>query len=181
MKYCNKCGAELIGEVNFCRKCGNKMESKKNAKGKRSKENISNNEDSILAEKQCPQCNFSSLEKLKQGFFSSTQYYLCRECGYEGPLLLKTSYKITLTVITILVSFTILSMILGEGGTVGWLGIIAVIAFINDYKYRRIVSNYRAANNLPKYEDDEKNGLIKGVLYSVVVVIIVFALSSILE
>lgn len=180
MKYCSKCGTELLRAVKYCSKCGNEI--KFNIKvEKQLKDNKTNDNDTISLENNCPQCDTKSLEKLKKGLLSSTQYYLCSKCKYKGPLLLKTSDRIGLAVLTIIVVIIIIGMMSGEGGAVGWLGILGVVIFINDYSYRKKVDNYRITNNLPKYIDGEKNGLIKGIIYSAIIVIIFFTLSSISE
>lgn len=136
--------------------------------GKKEKENII-----------CPQCSSDKLTRLKKGFFSGSYKFKCSSCNYQGPPLLRESFKIALGATSVLAVFVIISMLLGEEGSIGVLGIIAVSRYIEDSKYRKIVNSYRREKGLPPYKSDEENSLLLGIIYIVLILFAVYGLSYI--
>lgn len=155
---CQNCGNTVNENNKFCSKCGSEV----------SKSHIPtsvNNSNSP-----CPQCGESTLSKGKKNFFSSSQRYSCSNCNYQGPLLLEESARIAWGAVAIIAIFVIISIALGEEGSIGILGIIGIARYLEDNKYRGIVSKYRMVNNLSKYKGKETNGLVRGVIYALLII-----------
>lgn len=155
---CQNCGNTINENDKFCSKCGNEVIKNQTFAP-------TNNNSSP-----CPQCGKLTLSKTKKNFFSSSQRYSCSNCSYQGPLLLEESARIAWGTVMMMAIFAIISIAIGEEGSVGILGIIGIAKYLEDNKYRNIVNKYRKENNLPKYKGKETNGLAKGVIYALLII-----------
>lgn len=129
----------------------------------------------------CPQCDAELSKKPKTSFWSGHKEYKCEKCGYQGGLPLWTSTRIVYWTITVLVLFILLELALGGSGNIGLLGLIAPWLLFKDWQTRKKIKEYAEENNIksiPKL--NEKNGVVKGIIYSAIVIVVTFALGALL-
>jgi hypothetical protein len=120
----------------------------------------------------CPQCGHS---------VSTDPKIPCKNCGYNGVFPLNTSTKIGYTTITFMVFLVVYAILSGGRGYIGAIGLIAPWKLFQDWKNNKKIKEYQVKHKIKAFNyPEEKNGLMKGLIYSVFIVVASFILGAFL-
>lgn len=132
----------------------------------------------------CPVCNSIITEKPKSSFITGSKAYKCNKCDFEGSLPLNTSMKIFWSTVTVLVSYILLTMLLGEKGSIGWLGVVGPLTLFGNWKNEKKITSLRTEKGYDKNPIDpakEKQEVNKGIIYSVLIIALTFGLGLLMN
>lgn len=128
----------------------------------------------------CPQCGEELVDKPKVGFFGGHKEYSCDKCKFKGGLPLWTSTRILYWSMTILAILVVIEMATGGKGNIGIFGLIAPWLLYKDWQDRKRLKEYERVNgwNYQSTQSVEKYGVLKGVVFSILLVLVTLAVSA---
>ncbi|MEO8581770.1 MAG: hypothetical protein ABI425_04340 [Patescibacteria group bacterium] len=128
----------------------------------------------------CPQCGEELVDKPKVGFFGGHKEYLCEHCKFKAGLPLWTSTRILYWTMTVLAVLVVIEMATGGKGNIGIFGLIAPWLLYKDWQDKKKIKEYEKVNgwNYHSTQPSEKYGVLKGIVFSILFVLITLAVSA---
>lgn len=118
----------------------------------------------------CPQCGTEILDKPKVSFWTGAKQFNCSNCHFNGSMPLSVSTRIAFWTVTVIVGLILLNMAFGGQGRIGWLGLVAPFLLFKDYQNKSNIKKYQTLHNLNVDFKKEKNGVLRGVIYSILII-----------